>query len=254
MFAAATELHGSNLDKLEIALAADEASPTSLENLNDNILQREQRECLAHVSNLWRAMPEITANELLGALRAARFSDQHSARAEICWSGPVSSAQGFRTTVEAFRELISSARRSVLLVSFAVGEVEHLRSSLEATLEQGVSLRMILEDFNVFSQETRRPRFAAFGRQVLDRAAIYVWPLAKRRMFEGRIFGSMHVKCLVIDDTALRLTSANWSEAAMGDNMELGLLVRDPEMTHSVISHFEHLIASGVLTLLPAST
>ena len=57
----------------------------------------------------------------------------------------------------------------------------------------------------------------------------------------------MHVKCLVFDEEAILLTSANWSGAAMQDNMELGVVVADVEMARSVVRHFDHLITTGVL-------
>ena len=105
----------------------------------------------------------------------------------------------------------------------------------------------MLEDFNVFTQTSWRSQFSGLGSLVLEHAAIYIWPKSNRRQHEGRVFGSMHVKCLIIDEEAILLTSANWSGAAMQDNMELGIVVADLEIARSVLEHFDHLISTGVL-------
>ena len=47
------------------------------------------------------------------------------------------------------------------------------------------------------------------------------------------------------------MTSANFTEAAQQRNMELGLLVRAPEIASQIEEHFHSLIRNGHLERLP---
>lgn len=248
MATAVRELHPINLDRLEACLADEVGTPQSVTMLALNLPQPSQREILSRLVTCWKASFPIVSSVALGvAIQALRYAAKYRTHAEVCWSGPVNSLQGFRTTAEAYRDLISKATKTALVVSFAVGEVESLRDSLEAALSRGVQVRLVLEDFNVFTQGSWRSQFSALGSQVLADGAIFVWPKSNRRQQEGRIYGSMHVKCLVVDEQAILLTSANWSGSAMQDNMELGVAITDLEMARSVVEHFDQLITIGVL-------
>jgi len=61
----------------------------------------------------------------------------------------------------------------------------------------------------------------------------------------------LHAKAMVVDDERVLVTSANFTEAALDRNIELGLLVRDRAMAASIKAHFQGLVEFGVLRLLP---
>jgi hypothetical protein len=129
--AAVRDLHATNLDRLEARLNLDGASPQTVTALALDLPQRSQRETLSLLAARWKASSQhVTAAAVLAAIQALRYAARHQTRAELCWSGPVTSLQGFRTTAEAYRELISRATRTALIVSFALGEIESLRESL----------------------------------------------------------------------------------------------------------------------------
>ena len=245
------EVAPETLDKLEAKLASSDVSPDTIRLWTLELPQKSQREALGDFANKWKNLRSPLCSEAVQAVVASqRFTENHRTRAEVCWSGPTDSLQGFRSTNAAYAELMASAKQSILILSFSISDVEYLRTSLEASIERGVKTRLILEDFDVFNQEPNRHRFDLFGPTVLQNATLYTWPTTKRRNQDGRIFGSMHVKCLVVDEEAMLLTSANWSTAAMHDNMELGIVVRDGESVRSVVQHFDHLISVGVLVRL----
>lgn len=241
------EIHHSTIDLVLALLDGDAAGPSAIRSAAMSLPQREQREALGKIARVWTECPSVSCSTLRGMLVALRFARLREAKAEICWSGPVGTLQGFRSTPEAFRELMAQARYSVLGFTYAVGEVNQLRESVEDALVRGVEVDLVVEDFNVFEQSSWRSKLTAFGPTVLRSAALYSWPTSKRRSHEGRVFGSMHVKCLVADHKRLLLTSANWSGAAMQDNMEMGLLVSDPPLASAVARHFEDLVSSGTL-------
>lgn len=45
----------------------------------------------------------------------------------------------------------------------------------------------------------------------------------------------MHAKCVVTDETAAFLTSANFTEAAQERNIEVGLLSREPRIAAALV-------------------
>ena len=63
----------------------------------------------------------------------------------------------------------------------------------------------------------------------------------------------LHAKAVVADDEAVFVTSANFTEAALDRNFELGLLVRDRALAASVVQHFRGLIERGHLMPLPSA-
>lgn len=65
--------------------------------------------------------------------------------------------------------------------------------------------------------------------------------------------GVLHAKAIVTDETSVFITSANFTEAALDRNIELGLVTRDAALAATVIAHFRGLIEQGLLIALPAS-
>ena len=63
--------------------------------------------------------------------------------------------------------------------------------------------------------------------------------------------GVLHAKAVVADDEVVFVTSANFTEAALDRNIEVGLLVRDRALAATVSSHFRGLIDRGLLHPLP---
>ncbi len=87
------------------------------------------------------------------------------------------------------------------------------------------------------------------------------WPGSSRPMvyFDPRSLdldgpaGVLHAKAVVADEEAVFVTSANFTEAALDRNIEVGLLVRDRALAATVSSHFRGLIDRGFLHPLPMS-
>ena len=62
----------------------------------------------------------------------------------------------------------------------------------------------------------------------------------------------LHAKAMVVNEERVLITSANFTEAALDRNIELGLLIRDRAMAASVTAHFQGLVEARLLKLLPA--
>ena len=61
----------------------------------------------------------------------------------------------------------------------------------------------------------------------------------------------LHAKAVVADDAIAFVTSANLTEKAFDDNIEVGMLSRDRTVAMSLSMHFRVLIERGLLEPLP---
>ena len=60
---------------------------------------------------------------------------------------------------------------------------------------------------------------------------------------------AMHAKCVVVDDSATFITSANFTSAAQTNNVEVGVLVGDTEFAQRVGAQWRSLAARGLFTV-----
>lgn len=101
--------------------------------------------------------------------------------------------------------------------------------------------------------EPLRPPRANLVRQFGDRFWGADWPALRVRACSYRRARSRSTgrgascmpRALVVDDEAVFVTSANYTEAALDRNIEFGLLVRDRALAASASTHFGALIDRG---------
>src|SRR5205809_1007015 len=62
---------------------------------------------------------------------------------------------------------------------------------------------------------------------------------------------ALHAKCIVADNEAVFISSANFTEAAQNRNIEIGLLVRSAALATRITSHFDAMLVRGFLKPVP---
>ena len=92
---------------------------------------------------------------------------------------------------------------------------------------------------------------AAFA-AIQQEATFWRWPAARRPVV-GVSRAAMHAKLLAADANVALLSSANLTDKALGDNLELGLLIRDPEVVRRIVGHFRALMRPGIGPLEPVT-
>ena len=204
----------------------------------------------AAVDDLLRLHPDRAA--VAAALLAAAEVRERSAGGgtEIVWTGPASGIP-FRNTEQALLEVVTSAVDRLTVVSYAVHRIPRVRAALEGAVGRGVRLRVVLEtphlrpsDDGTGGYDTVR----ALGlRPDGDRVELLHWPEDRRPADADGRTGILHVKCVLADGRRMFLSSANLTGYAFSTNMELGLLVDDPDRVGRVETHFNGLAAGGVL-------
>lgn len=132
------------------------------------------------------------------------------------WTGPKSGQPGKRLTIAVVADLIAEAEHELLLVSYAAYPPASLRAALDAATDRGIQVTTLLE------HPDDRPGFTGpsdpFPGLECRRLR---WPAADRPPH-----ASMHAKLLVVDRRVALIGSANLTEAALGRNLECGVLVR----------------------------
>lgn len=204
----------------------------------------------------WEQNPDITPQAVALALRAAGAAvaqQRHIQSVDLIWTGPGTLEVPLRRTDQALLDVIHAAEREVLIVSFAVYKIPAVAEALIAAFDRGVLLRICVEAPEPSDAHIAYDTLQALGREVRQRAAIYIWPRDQRLQSAQGKTGSLHAKCAVADDKLLFISSANLTEYAMQLNMEMGVLIRGGTLPGMVTRHFVRLIESGVLQRVEVS-
>jgi phosphatidylserine/phosphatidylglycerophosphate/cardiolipin synthase-like enzyme len=164
---------------------------------------------------------------------------------EFVWSGPEPAQAHARDTSQVVRELFESAERRVIIAGFAFWDA---KSIFETLHRRALAKTLAIEFFiNIdASGSNTQMSAAAFYK--------YTWPwtdIALDVYYDAREDGegergSMHAKCVVIDDCATFITSANFTAAAHERNVELGVVIRDAGFSAQVAGQWRSLVHRGL--------
>jgi phosphatidylserine/phosphatidylglycerophosphate/cardiolipin synthase-like enzyme len=215
------------------------------------ILQPYYRGLVGSFLDAWHSeakivSPEAVAAALLTAGHSEQVHQQHQS-VELVWTGPDVGVVPLRRTEQALLQVIDSARRRAMVVSYAVYNIPRICQALVRAADRGVSITLIVETPDRLEGQNTYDTLRALGPSVAARSSVYFWPLEKRENDPNGKHGSLHVKCAVADGQWLFLSSANLTEYAFTINMELGLLVTGGKLPGQVERHFERLIEAGQL-------
>jgi phosphatidylserine/phosphatidylglycerophosphate/cardiolipin synthase-like enzyme len=166
---------------------------------------------------------------------------------EIIWTGPTNDRYPVRRIDQVLYDLIATAQKRIVLITFAAHRIPHLCEHLARAVERSLELTLIVESEGESEGQLTSDAIRAFRGVPASRMRLYYWPLAQRERNQAGRPGKLHAKCAVVDDVAL-VGSANLTDDAFNRNMELGLLVKEPLVVSTLIKHFDELIRRGVLT------
>jgi cardiolipin synthase len=207
--------------------------------------------CLA---NVIRQAEGVLSWKVLGAsidLCNSLFSRwQQEQHIELLWTGPSPASQiPARRIDQVLYDLIASAEREILLVTFAAHKISRLTDGLAKALDRKVHVRLILEFEETSQGQLSMDAINAFPEVIRQRAQIYYWPLDKREHNAHGKPGKLHAKAAIIDDQVV-LSSANLTDDAFNRNLELGTLIHSGDILHRLREHFDGLCVNGTLKLL----
>lgn len=193
--------------------------------------------------------PDVSSSELAGMLCGAGHALRHmlnTARVDLVWSGPDTLNSTFRSTAPALLELISGAKESVYLVTFAAYRVPTVVGAIEAARARGVRIIFVLESDEASGGKVKfdpLPYLAPSGAPV----EVYHWPASERKKDERGRHGTLHAKFAVADRKQMLVSSANLTENAFDLNIELGVLLLGGPAPSEAAAHIDNLIRLRVL-------
>jgi phosphatidylserine/phosphatidylglycerophosphate/cardiolipin synthase-like enzyme len=206
--------------------------------------------CLGFLHD-WRTNASgICAQEVAMALRTAGSSEsfrQTEPAVEMVWTGPRSENDNFRHTEQAILQVLNSAERRLLLVSYAVYSIANIQNAVVRAAERGVIITVVVETPDRLGVQNEYSTLQALGEDVARCSKVYYWPKENRPKCDNGKVGVLHVKCAVADGERMFLSSANFTEYAFSINMELGLLLTGGKLPGQVERHFQQLIDDGEL-------
>lgn len=227
-----------DISEARLALATEVSHPQYRSRLSDFLTRCEASSSVT---------PAAIALVLLAAAEAER--ERRTQPVELVWTGPDPGVLPFRKTEQAVLEVLDGAKKRILLVSYAVYAIPHIREALVRAARRGVRITVVIETPDRVDGLNEYSTLRALGKEVAAVSSVFYWPSRKRSM-DGSKAGILHVKCAVGDGRTLFLSSANLTEYAFTINMELGALFTEGPLPKQVEKHFEGLIANGTLEAL----
>lgn len=175
---------------------------------------------------------------------------------DLVTSGPEAPGVSNRDTSVVVRELFAHAKKSVLVVGYAVYQGQQVFEALAKRMETFPELDVKLF-LNIARPDgdstTSEILVARFKQRFKDKQ----WPIGYRLpqvFFDPRsvaddqaIRSSLHAKCIVVDSLQVFVSSANFTEAAQERNIEVGLKIESEWLARGIADHFRHLLEHGIL-------
>ncbi|MCX4882176.1 DISARM system phospholipase D-like protein DrmC [Streptomyces sp. NBC_00847] len=189
---------------------------------------------LSEIARVWRSeVPGMTGAGLALVLATVR-SLPRPRPAQVSVSGPMNASMPARLTSGVAVEVIRSAKTSLLIASFAAHGARNVVTEIGRAVDRGVRVDLLLEESTQASVA-----FAALPDDV------HVWHRVESS-------GVLHAKLIAADRHTALLGSANLTDRALSDNIELGVVLRDPHVVEPLIEHFHWLMAPANSIMRPA--
>ena len=198
------------------------------------------------ISEAWSRNPQVSGAVVAASVRtavatAAKIRSEHDV--SLVWTGPTSATSGLRSTRSVLATLVNNATSSLVLLSYATFKVEGLASDLAKSIARGVQVTLILEDPNNPGGPLHLGTPHPFE-PIKETASFYRWPRENRQPdFSPK--ASLHAKCVIADRSRVLITSANLTNAAINDNVELGVLIQAGPLPEKLSDHLDHLTENG---------
>lgn len=199
----------------------------------------------ARLVGVWyRSAPDLPGAAVALALETAAHvqAERAAQRSTIVVSGPVSDAVPVRLTSEVAVEVIREATAELLVVSFAAYGVAGVVAELGAAANRGVRIDLVLETTVEDGGTLSGTLGAAAAFQALEgKATVWHWP-QRHRPVVGKSRAALHAKFIAADEHAVLLGSANLTDRALARNLEVGVVLREPQAVRRLVRHIRALM------------
>lgn len=198
--------------------------------------------------------------KMMAAERSA--AQARTDKVDLVWTGREIPGAETRDTAVVVRELFTSARKNVLISSYALdrgNKARHIFQELANRMdaEPSLQVRMYLNVSRAYRDDRAE---SLLLREFAERFRGEIWPGERLPevyhdpraiALSSRFRACLHAKCVAVDDEKILVTSANFTEAAHKRNIEAGVLLADPMAARAVRIQFENLVAKRILRRVP---
>lgn len=200
----------------------------------------------AHIAEV---SPQSAAIALIVAAQGEKTRREEQT-VELVWTGPDVGCIPLRRTEQVILQVVDSAAKRIVIVSYAVYRIPRISDALVRAAERGVSIKVIVETPDKLEGQNAYNTLKALGPAIARTCSVFYWPAEKRLKDEYGKQGILHVKCAVADSQWLFLSSANLTEYAFTLNMELGLFITGGALPEEIEKHFDRMIQTGIVVRL----
>jgi phosphatidylserine/phosphatidylglycerophosphate/cardiolipin synthase-like enzyme len=198
--------------------------------------------------------------ELLEAIARDRERRPRAEEAiDLVSTGPEAPGVTNRDTRIVVRELFLSAKKSVVVVGYAIYQGKQVFEALARRMDDdsALNVRLFLDvqrgriDRSLSSEILRRfaHRFRTQEWPGTRLPGVYYDPRSLDEDSTKR--SSLHAKCIIVDRSVAFISSANFTEAAQQRNVEVGALIRSASFAARVADHFDALSEANLLVRVP---
>lgn len=191
--------------------------PSAMELLHSHQNFEEARSRVANFSQ----DPDKIVLFALRALAEQRAQlSQKYCESELVVTFPATAAASARHTPQVIREMFERATDEILIAGYAISESGGLPDLIGGAVRRGIRVTVLCSDWQSPS--------GASNSEVMGELIRNGGGLAVHEYRGKSESGIMHVKCLVVDQREMLVGSANFTNAGMHRNYELGVWMDGP--------------------------
>jgi hypothetical protein len=252
MFRALHELSKKNLLDLakhcETAVSPGAPTLRAIQQLVGQQLAISVDSCIRSLGQRSWTIQQI--GSLCRAIHDAREAVEPDQSIDLVLSGPEVFGTPTRDTRAVMHSLLAEAVSEILLVGYVIHNASSLFQPLAQRMaaEPGLKVWCCLDIGRSWNDATPTEQLLhRFSRDFRT----HHWPWDPRpKVFydprslapSGSTRSSLHAKCLVVDRRVALVTSANFTEAAQGRNIECGVIIRNDKVAERIARYFEGLL------------
>ena len=202
----------------------------------------------------------INGTAVAYAIKLAAQAESGVPRPDLVWSGPEVRGLHARDTRPVFEELVGGAQTSLWISSYTYYDGPKAFEMLARRMDQmpGLQTTLLLNIKRDWGDTTPTDELV---HRFTDALWNKGWPGTRRPnvFYDPRSLlidsdkAVLHAKAVVADESVAFVTSANLTEKAFEENIEVGVLSRDRALAMSLSKHFRVLIERELLVPLPGA-
>jgi phosphatidylserine/phosphatidylglycerophosphate/cardiolipin synthase-like enzyme len=199
----------------------------------------------------------LSDQQILATINLLIHDRQHGMKdsrpVDLVTSGPEAEGIANRDTSVVVRELFSRAKKSVLLVGYAVYQGAEVFEALAENMDRNPDLQVKFF-LNIARPDNNKTPSEILVSQFANRFKSTQWPSGSRLplvYYDPRSLlmdkrSSLHAKSIVVDEEQVFISSANFTKAGQNRNIEVGVLIESLWLSQRLIRHFEMLLDRGL--------